>query len=408
MLYLLLATASAISVCIAGFVFLYHAVLLLISLFPERIAAAEGNSPLTRFAVVIPAYNEEASIASTLESCTRLIYPNDVYKVYVVADNCTDSTAEVAMAFGAQVLVRRDDQKRGKGFALQYGIGLALNENTDAVVVLDADCSISENALNVADQYLRGGDKVLQYNNVASNPDSSPTGLLLSIANVLENSYFYAPKSRVGLFVQLRGTGMVFAKEVLNRFPWEAFSVVEDAEHSHRLTMAGIRVRFVKEACVASQFPSSNNELVMQRNRWFGGGFRVAASCFPKMLRAGIVNTNILMCDAAISPWIAMRPLVILQLLLSCLLVVTLKLLFPVSSLGGFLGYSMLGIVVGYLIYSFIGFASVGITQHRIGLLMRMPTVLASYLKLAVLAIYRGSPAAWIRSPRDVSSAIKK
>src|SRR3989442_4552037 len=77
--------------------------------------------PCTRFAILIPAHNEVAVLGTLLGNLGRLNYPKDHYTVYVVADNCTDTTADLARASAcAHVYERADQEKRGKGYALNW------------------------------------------------------------------------------------------------------------------------------------------------------------------------------------------------------------------------------------------------------------------------------------------------
>src|SRR5699024_8522728 len=96
-----------------------------------------------RFAVVVPAYNEEESIASTIRSLSAIDYDSARFKIIVIADNCTDRTAEIAEKEGAAVMVRSSAQKRGKGYALRWCFDRILANNNihnfDAAVVVDAD-----------------------------------------------------------------------------------------------------------------------------------------------------------------------------------------------------------------------------------------------------------------------------
>ena len=73
-----------------------------------------------RFLFVIPAHDEEANIPSTIESCRAVSYDPALYRVVVIADNCTDATADLARAAGAEVIERTDPLRRSKGHALEY------------------------------------------------------------------------------------------------------------------------------------------------------------------------------------------------------------------------------------------------------------------------------------------------
>lgn len=238
--------------------------------------------PKHTFAILIPAHNEENSISATLQSCGELNYPKEKYKVFVIADNCTDRTADIVRQNGATCFERFDEEKKGKGFALEWGFKQILPEGYDALVVLDADCQLANHALRIFDNYLKKGEKVLQANDAASNPDSNAMSYAVAIGNLIENRLFYAPKSKLGLAVFLRGTGMVFRREILEKHPWNTHSVVEDVEYTLRLIKNGIKVNFVNEVKVSSEFPATKDQLRVQRERWAGRRVEVPVIAFSR------------------------------------------------------------------------------------------------------------------------------
>ena len=219
----------------AALVCLYYVFLALFALISRKENVSIQGNPAHTFAIIIPAHNEEQTISTALHSCAGLDYPKDKYKIFVIADNCSDKTAEIAREKGAVCLVRYNEEEKGKGFALEWGFKQILPEGHDALVVLDADCQLDGHALRAFDYYLKQGEKVLQANDVASNPDNNAMSYAVAVGNLIENRLFYAPKSRLGLAVFLRGTGMVFRREVLEQHPWQAHSIVEDAEYTLRL-----------------------------------------------------------------------------------------------------------------------------------------------------------------------------
>ena len=200
-----------------------------------------------RFLIVIPAHDEEETLPGTLQGCDALDYPADRVSVVVIADNCTDRTSEVARAHGVRCLERHHTEKRGKGFALEWALALLAGEDHDAVIVLDADCILDPQALRVFDVRLGEGARVLQAAYVASNPAESPTSYVVALGTHIENELFCAPKSRLGLAVFLRGTGMVMHRDVLARLPWTARSVAEDTEYSWDLLRQNIPIVFVPQ-----------------------------------------------------------------------------------------------------------------------------------------------------------------
>ena len=113
----------------------------LTGLWPRQPLSA--NVPHHTFAILIPAHDEEGSLPATLQSLAVLDYPPEMIRVYVVADNCSDHTAAIAREAGAVCLVRRDTEARGKGHALAFGLDWVLKTSPDAVLLLDADCTLN-------------------------------------------------------------------------------------------------------------------------------------------------------------------------------------------------------------------------------------------------------------------------
>ncbi len=400
---ILFATATA-SLTVSVFILLYHAILVVVAMVPRaKIPAGEFEACGHRFAIIVPAHNEENTIQIALGSCRELEYSEENYELFVVADNCTDRTAAVAEGYGCNVLVRNDTEKRGKGHALRYAFEKVLESDCDAMIVLDADCRIHPNTLKIADYHLRRGDRVLQCNNRVSNVDDSPTTLLLAAANALENDFFYAPKSRLGLFVLLRGTGMVFHREIFERFPWDASSVIEDAQYSYRLAIEGVNTRFVPEVGVVSDFPVNRPQLTVQRERWLGGGIRFALGLSPKMLAAGLKKRRLALVDAALSTWLIMRPFIVAQLCLTFALVLVLQIVD-----GSFAASLMLAATVavfaGYAAYALLGLVRLDGGLKHVLLLACLPVALMNYLWLSVRTLLRGSPTEWQRTPRAMDS----
>ncbi len=215
----------------------YLVLLALAGLLPRRPAPARG--PALRFAVVVPAHDEETTLPRTLAALAAVDYPAELFRVVVVADNCTDRTAQVAEARGARCLVRRDPRNPGKGQALAFAFGILLQEPYEALAVLDADTVPDPDFLRIMNDRLLAGQRVVQALDGVANPDDGPLTYLFHVGNTIENELFHAGKERLGLPTLLRGTGMCFAADVLRRHPWQAFSVTEDTEYGLALLEAG-------------------------------------------------------------------------------------------------------------------------------------------------------------------------
>jgi cellulose synthase/poly-beta-1,6-N-acetylglucosamine synthase-like glycosyltransferase len=117
------------------------------ALVPDRkLRESSETNPDLRVVVLIPAYNESRVLRSTLQGIRSELRAADT--VLVVADNCTDDTADIARAEGSNVIERFDSTHRGKGFALDCGVAHLAADPPDVVVVLDADCQVTPGSIH--------------------------------------------------------------------------------------------------------------------------------------------------------------------------------------------------------------------------------------------------------------------
>ncbi|MFL5330625.1 MAG: glycosyltransferase family 2 protein [Gemmataceae bacterium] len=336
--------------------------------------------------MLIPAHDEAHNIADTIRACLALDYPTDLCRIVVIADNCMDETADAAREAGATVLMRSEPMHPGKGAALQWALPQVLTEDIDAVAILDADCLPERQLLRKLNSRLAQGERVIQAAVVPTNVDDSPATYLACLGSILENYFVSRPKDRLGLSVFLRGTGMTFARSVLDANPWRATSAVEDHEFSLKLLRCGERVRFEAEAIVYTKTPTTNHRLLAQRSRWsagLAGIFRTSAS----LLFAGIHQFRIDLIDAAISKLLMSRPLVLLQLACSLAMCMTLHVIFP-SQLSSFCVITSLSLCS--LHFGIIGAAMLrlGITWRRVQLCAGLPSVALTMMTATVRGLF--------------------
>lgn len=377
----------------------YYFMLAIYALARKKYPQDTYQNPSSNIAIVIPAHNEEITIAKTLRSCKKLDYPNDIYKVYVIADNCSDRTAEIVKENDEVCYERSDDQKMGKGYALQWAIDRILPEGHDAILILDADCALDQQALRIFDGYLQRGSLVMQAKYVATNQDESPISYATAVGNLIENELFYSPKSKLGLAVFLRGTGMMFDAKILAKYPWRAFSVVEDIEYTFELLRNDIDVKYADEAKVYLEVPVSSNQLSVQRERWAGGNLGFGKSHAIKLIWEGLLSKRIKLIDAGWTLLVLSRPIVLLNLSI----VVALGCLSMIVS-PGFVSLILfttgIGLSLIMSIYFLTGILLLGLTAKRFKLLLITPIVIVRLIIIAVLGVLSGGKKEWARTPR--------
>lgn len=257
--------------------------------------------PRLRFDIIVPAHDEELGVAATVQSLLALDYPKDLYRVIVVADNCTDATARVAAAAGALVLERHDPARRGKGHALAHAFARVLEQaRADAVVVIDADTTASPNLLRAFSARLGAGAHAAQAAYGVQNPEASWRTRLMVIALDLFHGLRSLARERLRLSAGLRGNGMAFSCAVLRRVPPAAFSIVEDVEYGIALGEAGHRVHYVPEATVLGDIAPRGRAAASQRRRWEQGRAALARAHGPRLFRDGLVQRDAVRLDLAL------------------------------------------------------------------------------------------------------------
>jgi 1,2-diacylglycerol 3-beta-glucosyltransferase len=254
-----------------------------------------------RFAILVPARDEEAVIGDCLASLRALDHPADRFETIVIADRCSDATAAVAARAGATVWARRDGDD-GKGAALAWALERLARERprVEAVAMVDADCTVSPNLLAVFEAHLLAGARAVQAAYGIANPDASWVAALRYASLELMNVVRPLGASAVGASAGLYGTGMAFSAELLARRPWTARSLVEDREQHLSLVAAGERVAFAREASVRSPSPTTLGSSRGQQRRWEAGRAALIRTWLPTLLARGLRRRDAAQLHAAV------------------------------------------------------------------------------------------------------------
>ncbi len=292
-----------VAAVVATQVFLVVYLLILTTLaFSFRHPKVLGGAGRTRFAVLIPAHNEEAVLARLLESLQQLEYPQAQFDVCVVADNCDDSTPSIARSFGVRVFERFDSVDRAKGYALRWLLEQLEGDRGryDAFVIVDADSVVAPNFLRVMDARLSRGAKAVQAYYTVLNHHASPVAGLRYVA--LAALHYLRPlgRSAVGLSAGLKGHGMCFSAAIIDQFAWRWFTLAEDVEFHLALVEHGIRVEFAHETWVKGDMPVTLRQAQSQNERWERGRLQLVKRHVPKLIWHGVRQRRWLQIDAAI------------------------------------------------------------------------------------------------------------
>ncbi len=242
----------------------------------------------TRFAVLIPAHDEEAVIGDTLAALAALDYPTDLFSVHVVADHCTDRTVEVATAAGADVR-ENTSGSRGKGPALQWLLGAVLDDAAassrpiDAIVIVDADTVVAPGFLGAVAAQLEAGATVVQGQYRVRDPGASTATALRSAALALRHHLRPLGRTALGGSCGLFGNGMAFRTEVLRTRAWSDH-LTEDIELQNELLLDGVLVAYAPDAVVEAAMPTTLEGARTQNERWERGRIELARRFVPRLV----------------------------------------------------------------------------------------------------------------------------
>jgi 1,2-diacylglycerol 3-beta-glucosyltransferase len=387
---------STVTLVIAGGLVVLAAYLLVLTL-AALVARRSGPPPgpgERRFAILVPAHDEEAVLGRLLGSLSAIDYPRERFDVCVVADNCQDRTAEIARSLGARVYERFSENDRAKGFALRWLLERLRDDGRtyDAFVVLDADTVVAPNLLRAFDARLAAGSQVVQaYYSVLNAGDSAVAGLRFAALAAL---HYLRPlgRSAFELSSGLKGNGMCFAAPVLERFAWSWYTLAEDVEFHLALVSEGIRVDFAVETCVLADMPVTLAQAASQNDRWERGRLQLARGAVPRLLLAGVRKRSLLRIDAAVEQMIP--PLSVPFALGGATLVLAIGVsAWPAAILAGL---SLLGQII-YLLTALLLVRAPARTYLALG---SAPIYVAWKLSLYARAMLGAKATAWVRTAR--------
>jgi len=372
--------------------------LLILTLLSHAPPVALRSSRRLRFDVIVPAHNEAAAIDGVVASLRKLDWPADGFRVLVIADNCTDSTAVLARAAGAEVLERHDTERRGKGYALAFAFQASQAHGwAYAVVVVDADTEVSPNLLEAFASRIENGAAVIQAHYRVLNSQASWRTRLMAIAMASFHRVRSRARERLRLSCGIRGNGWCITHRLLRQAPYRAFSLTEDIEYGIDLGLAGYRVRYADEANVAAMMVSGEQAARTQRQRWEGGRLQLIRSRTPALLRAARGPDGGVCLDLALD--LLVLPLSYAAINVAVLIVLASVALLWEPSMEIWL-WLALGCGASLLLYVLRGWQLSGVGMRGLVDLLRAPF----FVLWKVLLMLRAHKSAeWVRTKREQS-----
>ncbi len=248
-------------------------------------------SRLCRYAVLIAARNEAAVIGQLIDSIKAQRYPAELVDIYVVADNCTDSTAAIAAERGATVWQRRSQLQVGKGYALSFLLekiaGEKAGEKYDGFFVFDADNLLDPNYIAEMNKVFSNGCPVVTGYRNAKNFGDNWISAGYGMYFLRESEYLNRPRDFLGTSCGVSGTGFLFSADLLEKLGgWHYFALTEDLEFTLDLVCRGEKVAYCGSAVLYDEQPTGFKQSVFQRARWMRGLMQIMGKNGRELLRA--------------------------------------------------------------------------------------------------------------------------
>lgn len=312
----ILLVAGAILLLIPSTILLIECIAALLP-SPKQ-ASNATNRP--QIAILVPAHDEAGGIQVVLEQLFKQLLPAD--RLIVIADNCTDNTAAIARSTGATVIERQDAERRGKGYALDYGLQFLAANPPDVVVIVDADCIVQPGTLDrIAEVAFTTGRPVQATYLMELPAKPKPKDTVSALAFLVKNWVRPQGLHTLGLPGILTGTGMAFPWSVIRSVSLASGNIVEDMQLSMDLAIAGYPTLFCPNTKLIGLLPQQEQAAKSQRTRWEHGHLQTMRSQVPPLLKAAVQQKRFDLF--AIGLDLCIPPLSLLVMLWTALIAIT-------------------------------------------------------------------------------------
>lgn len=244
-----------------------------------------------RFAVIISARNESAVIGQLLNSIENQTYSKELVDVYLIADNCTDNTADIAREHGANVYIRNNLELIGKGYALDFALKKMMADgvfdNYDAFMVFDADNILEPDYIEQMNKVFSQGHRVItSYRNSKNFDDNWITGGY-SIWFLRESKYLNNARMNLHTSCSISGTGFLVHHDIFaENGGWKHHTLTEDIEFTIDSVTKGERIAYCPDAVLYDEQPITFKQSWNQRLRWAKGFYQVFAKYGGELVKS--------------------------------------------------------------------------------------------------------------------------
>lgn len=271
---------------ILSIMYFYQIVYLIVPRFfrPKRM---KGPFPKKHYAIMIAARNEEKVIGNLLDSIRQQDYPQELMTVFVIADNCTDSTAQIAAKHGAIVYTRQNKELIGKGYAISYLLDRIKEDygysSFDSFMIFDADNVLKHDYMTQINKVAAQGYQVFSSYRNSKNYAQSWVSSGHSIWYLHDSTHLNCSRMTLRVGCMVTGTGYGFTTELLERLGgWNFHTLTEDLEFNNWCAINKVKIGFAYNAMLYDEQPITLKVSWKQRTRWIQGGMQVGLGFFTK------------------------------------------------------------------------------------------------------------------------------
>jgi cellulose synthase/poly-beta-1,6-N-acetylglucosamine synthase-like glycosyltransferase len=349
----------------------------------------------TSVSILIPAHNEETVIQQTLETIIPQLKPID--QLIVIADNCSDRTAEIVTEMGIKVIERHHKELRGKGYALDYGLKFLDDHSPDVVIFVDADCILKTEAIKNLTEKAIATQKPVQGLYLMENPpQATPKDQISAFAFKVKNLVRPLGLYNIQQPCLLTGTGMAFPWKVIQKVNLASGHIVEDMKLGLDLAIAGYSPVFCPSAKIMGILPQQKQAATTQRTRWEHGHLQTALSYVPLLIKESVKQKRFDLLVIALDLLIPPLSLFV-SLWLGLTLISLLMIIFHLSYIP-FILSAMAGLMIFTAIL--IAWNKFGKKELPLITLVKIPLYILWKIPLYVKFLFKRE-SQWIRTERD-------